>query len=64
MQKNVGGIDKIARLLVGIALITWAVFGGPIWAWIGVIPLATGLLNWCPIYPLLKINTCPVNKRK
>ena len=45
MQKNVGGIDKIARILVGIALSVWAIAGGPVWAWIGVLPLATGLLG-------------------
>jgi len=47
MQTNVGGIDKIARIVVGIALIVWAIAGGPVWAWIGVLPLATGLLGWC-----------------
>jgi len=63
MQKNVGGIDKIARILVGIALIIWALAGGPVWAWIGVMPLATGLLGWCPAYTLLGMNTCPLNKK-
>ena len=58
MQKNVGGIDKIARIVVGIALIVWAIAGGPVWAWIGILPLATGLLNWCPAYSLLGIKTC------
>lgn len=62
MQKNVGGIDKIARILVGIALIVWAIAGGPVWAWIGVLPLATGLLGWCPAYGLLGIRTCPLKK--
>ncbi|MCQ4347098.1 DUF2892 domain-containing protein [Pseudomonas stutzeri] len=62
MQKNVGGIDKIARILVGIALIVWALAGGPVWAWIGVLPLATGLLGWCPAYTLLGIRTCPLKK--
>ena len=62
MQKNVGGIDKIARILVGIALIVWAVTGGPVWAWIGVVPLATGLIGWCPAYSLLGIKTCPLKK--
>ncbi len=42
MKTNVGGIDKILRILVGIALIAWALMGGPVWAWIGVVPLATG----------------------
>lgn len=59
MQKNVGGLDKIARILAGIALIGWALAGGPLWAWIGVLPLATGLLGWCPAYTLLGIRTCP-----
>jgi len=62
MQTNVGGIDKIARIVVGIALIVWAIAGGPVWAWIGILPLATGLLGWCPAYSLLGIKTCPMKK--
>jgi len=62
MQKNVGGIDKIARIVVGIVLIVWAIAGGPVWAWIGVLPLATGLLGWCPAYTLLGIKTCQMKK--
>lgn len=62
MQKNVGNIDKIARIVVGIALIVWAIAGGPVWAWIGVVPLATGLLGWCPAYTLLGIRSCPLKK--
>lgn len=62
MKSNVGGIDKIARIAVGIALIVWTFFGGPVWAWIGVLPLATGLLGWCPAYTLLGIKTCPMKK--
>lgn len=62
MQKNIGGIDKIARILVGIALIVWALTGGPLWAWIGVMPLATGLFGWCPAYTLLGIRTCPMKQ--
>lgn len=58
MQANVGGIDKWLRILIGLALIAWAGLGGPIWAWIGVIPLATGLFNFCLLYRLLGINTC------
>ncbi|MCW3148125.1 DUF2892 domain-containing protein [Stutzerimonas stutzeri] len=62
MQKNIGGIDKIARIVIGIGLIAWAVLGGPVWAWIGVLPLVTGLLGWCPAYSLLGIKTCPLKK--
>lgn len=58
MQANVGGIDKWVRIALGVALIAWAVMGGPVWAWIGVVPLATGLFNFCPLYKVLGINTC------
>jgi hypothetical protein len=60
MKANVGGIDKVLRIAVGTALITWALLGGPVWAWLGAIPLATGLFNFCGIYTLLGINTCKV----
>lgn len=58
MKANVGGIDRILRVLAGVALIAWALLGGPVWAWIGVVPLATGALRFCPLYPLLGLNTC------
>ena len=58
MQANVGGADKWLRIVVGQALIAWALMGGPVWAWIGVVPLATGLFNFCPPYKLVGINTC------
>jgi hypothetical protein len=62
MKSNVGGIDKILRIVVGLALVAWAVMGGPVWAWIGVVPLATGLIGWCPAYLLIGANTCPMKK--
>lgn len=59
MKANVGGIDRVLRILVGAALILWAaLLGGPVWAWIGVVPLATGLVKFCPVYPILGMNTC------
>ena len=58
MKANVGGIDRILRIAAGAALIGWAVMGGPVWAWVGVIPLATGLVKFCPFYPLLGVSTC------
>lgn len=63
MKTNVGGIDKIIRILAGVALIAWALMGGPVWAWIGIVPLATGLLGWCPAYTLFGMNTCPLSKK-
>ncbi|XGA79180.1 DUF2892 domain-containing protein [Halomonas sp. CH40] len=59
MKTNVGGIDKIARIAIGALLIVLALTGTiGVWGWIGVVPLATGLLNTCPAYSLLGINTC------
>lgn len=63
MKANVGGIDRILRIVVGLALVAWAAaLGGPAWAWIGVVPLATGLLKFCPVYPLLGMSSCPKDK--
>lgn len=59
MTCNVGGIDRVLRIIVGLVLIA-LVFYGPQtkWGWIGVIPLATGLIGWCPPYALLGLSTC------
>ncbi len=62
MKINVGGIDKILRIVVGLALVAWALTGGPVWAWVGVVPLATGAIGWCPAYNLFGLNTCPTRK--
>lgn len=59
MKTNVGGFDKWARVVVGALLIGWALTGGPPWAWIGLVPLVTGLFGFCPLYRLLGVNTCP-----
>lgn len=65
MKANVGGIDRILRIALGAALILWAaVLGGPAWAWIGIVPLATGLVKFCPFYPLLGMSTCPMDNNK
>ncbi len=59
MTQNIGSIDRILRVLVGLGLIS-LVFVGPQtpWGWIGVVPLATAIIGWCPPYSLLGINTC------
>lgn len=62
MKVNVGSTDRIIRIVVGLALIAWAVMGGPVWAWIGVLPLATGAAGICPLYSMLGVNTCGAKK--
>lgn len=62
MKKNVGGIDKGLRIVAGLALIVWALAGGPVWAWVGLVPLATGLFGLCPLYSLIGISSCPLKR--
>lgn len=63
MQKNEGTWDRALRILVGIALIALVLTGTiGAWGWIGVVPLATGLLGMCPLYTVLGIRTCPMTK--
>lgn len=63
MKKNVGPVDRIARLLLGVILLTLA-FTGPQspWGYIGIIPLLTAFAGFCPLYPLFGLNTCPRSK--
>ncbi|QEY25313.1 YgaP family membrane protein [Neisseria zalophi] len=64
MKTNVGGIDRVIRIVVGLALIIAAATGKVgWWGWLGVIPLATGLFSYCLLYTLFGINTCPTGKK-
>lgn len=59
MTRNVGGIDRVLRIVIGLALIALAATDTVgLWGWIGVVPLATGLIGWCPPYAIFGINTC------
>lgn len=63
MTTNEGGIDRTLRIIAGLALIGLTATGNiGAWGWIGVVPLATGLIGWCPAYSMLGLNTCPVKK--
>ena len=59
-EKNVGGIDRVLRIVAGLALIALAATGliGP-WGWLGVIVLATGVFSFCGAYTLVGLSTCP-----
>lgn len=57
--KNAGTIDRAVRAIVGIALIALTLTGQlGVWGWIGIVPLATALIGWCPAYTLFGLNTC------
>lgn len=64
MIKNVGGLDKVLRIVVGVVLLSLVFVlksGDSLWLWglIGLVPLATGVMGNCPLYTLLGVNTCP-----
>lgn len=62
-SKNVGGLDRIARIVVGLALLAGFMLNADAayrWLYlIGIIPLATGLMSSCPLYSIFGLNTCP-----
>jgi hypothetical protein len=61
MSRNEGTIDRVLRVILGLVLIS-LVFVGPqtVWGWVGVVPLLTGLVGYCPLYSVLGIRTCPM----
>ncbi|MGB0126126.1 MAG: DUF2892 domain-containing protein [Rhodocyclaceae bacterium] len=63
MKINVGGLDRILRVVGGLLLIVYALMGHP-WAWLGIIPLATGVVGFCPVYLPLGLNTCSAKTKE
>ena len=64
MKLNVGGIDRILRIVVGVVLIALAAMGNiGWWGYIGIVPLVTGVFPFCALYTLLGMNTCPVQSK-
>lgn len=64
-KTNEGTVDRVFRAIVGIGLLS-IVFVGPKtpWGWLGIVPLATSLMGWCPLYTVFGINTCGVKTAK
>ena len=64
MKSNVDGIDRILRIVAGLVLIGLAATGTVgMWGWLGVVPLATGALGWCPPYAIFGFNTCAIKNK-
>ncbi len=55
---NEGTVDRTVRVLLGIALVALALTKGFVWGWIGVLPIITGSIGWCPAYVPFGISTC------
>ena len=65
MKFNVGGIDRMLRILVGIVLVALAATGAVGgWGWLGMVPILTGLVAFCPLYTVLGFSTCAVKEKK
>ncbi len=65
MKANVGGIDRAVRIVVGLALLSTLLFvegDTKWWGLIGIVPLFTALVRWCPAYTLFGIKTCSISK--
>lgn len=69
MPKNVGIVDRVVRIVIGVVLIAYAIpLGFPVtgwnWVgWVGVVPLITGIFGMCPAYRLIGLSTCPIQAK-
>lgn len=64
MKLNIGGVDRTLRIVVGAVLVGLAAIGTiGWWGWLGLVPLATGAIGWCPPYALLGFSTCAMKKK-
>jgi hypothetical protein len=70
MNANVGTIDRVVRIVIGVLLLAFAIpigFPSTAWnwiGWIGLVPLLTGIFGYCPAYRLIGLSTCPLAARK
>jgi Protein of unknown function (DUF2892) len=63
MKSNVGGIDRILRIVLGLVLIGLTLTGNiGVWGWLGLVLLATAAIGFCPLYPLIGFSSCPMKK--
>ena len=62
MKANVGGIDRKLSIVIGLAILGWGAYAQNWWGLVGVVPLLTGLMGWCPPYAIFGISSCSVKK--
>lgn len=58
MKNNVGGTDRMLRVIAGVVILALGVYYGSWWGLIGLVPLLTGLTRSCPLYTMIGVNTC------
>ena len=62
MHLNVGGIDQILRIVLGVVICTIGVIYNNWWGLVGLIPLVTGTMGWCPLYNLVGLSSLKISK--
>lgn len=62
MTCNVGKLDRVLRIVLGVVILALGYLYHSWWGLIGIIPLATGFIRWCPLYSLLRLSTCPAEE--
>lgn len=63
MKCNVGGTDRIIRIILGVVIILAGIYFQSWWGVIGIVPLVTGLLRWCPVYLPFGLSTCKTDRK-
>ncbi|NJN94012.1 MAG: DUF2892 domain-containing protein [Anaerolineales bacterium] len=63
MKRNVGNIDRVIRIVMGLAILLAGFYFGSWWGAVGLVPLLTAAIGWCPLYLPLGLSTCSVEKR-
>ena len=63
MKANVGGIDRLLRIVLGLAILGAGAYFKSYWGLIGFVPLLTGLIRFCTLYPIVGLSTCPLNRK-
>ena len=65
MKSNEGKLDRILRIIAGLAILSLCLIGPKtLWGLVGIVPLLTGLVGYCPLYQVLGLNTCPLSRDK
>ena len=57
MKKNVGSADKVIRIILGVAIIAFGIYNQSWWGLVGMVPLFTAFIGWCPAYSLIRVST-------
>lgn len=59
ISANIGTVERAVRVIVGVAILSLTIIGPRTpWAYLGIVPILTGLSGWCPLYSVLGISTC------